>query len=315
MAANLVQRDPIGPTEQLRTVVAAFGRFIAELPDTAVIEKAWGPKEVLAHLVFWMESYVVQTNALLANQSPEPPQSSFDDLNARAVEASRGVAVDILLSRYHAASEHLCHIAQTHDPDRIVFVLKKGSAVQRSLRWYLTAEAHHIGWHQQILERQARREYLNDVEQLAQTVTAFCQVVQELPPDTPHEHVQWVQEMLARLVLWHENYVVQVETTLMNEISTAATEQRAALNTQAAALSHTTSIDALVQRFHVADERLRSLVQRLDPQNTVIVLYWERFSQVSTLDTVTARVATQISNLHRKVVRTTKRQGNPQKLS
>lgn len=315
MAINHAQREPIGATEQLRTAVNAFSRFIAELPDTTVVEKACGPKEVLAHLVFWMESFVVQTDALLANRPPKPPQGSFDNLNAQAVEVSRGVAVDILLSHYQAASEHLCHIAQTHDPERIVFVLKKGSAVQRPLTWYLTAEANHIRWHQQILERQARREYLNDVEQLRQTVNAFCQVVQSLPPDAPPQQLQWAKKILARLVIWHENYVIQVETTLMNETSTAAADQRAALNARAAALSHSTSIDELVQRFHAADERLRSFAQRLDPQNTLVVLYWERFSQVSTLDAVIARVATQISNLHRKLVRTTKRQGNAWKLS
>ena len=92
MAVDQALRDPIGAAEQLRTVVAAFGRFIAELPDTAVVEKACGPKEVLADLVFWMESFVLQTDALLANQPPQPPQGSFDDLNAQAVEASRGVA-------------------------------------------------------------------------------------------------------------------------------------------------------------------------------------------------------------------------------
>jgi len=306
MAANHKQLDPMQGVEQLREAVNAFGRFIAELPDNAVVEKACGPKEVLAHLVFWMESYVVQTDALLANQRPEPPQGSFDDLNAQAVDASRGVSAAALLRRHHAASDQLCRVAQIHDPERIVFVLKKGSAIQRPLTWYLTAEANHIRWHQQILERQSRGEYLNDIVQLRQTVDSFCQFVQELPHKVPREHVQKAKEVLARLVVWHESYVGQVEAMLADEIVKAASDQRAALNAQAVALSHNAPMDELVHRFQVADERLRSFSQHRDPQDTLVAVYWEYFSHVSTFDAVIIQVATQISNQHRKLVRATK---------
>ncbi len=306
MAANHEQLDPMQAAQQLRAAVNAFGHFIAELPDNAVVEKACGPKEVLAHLVFWMESYVVQTDALLANQPSEPPHGSFDDLNAQAVDASRGVSAAALLRRHQAASDQLCRIAQIHDPKRMVFVLKKGSAIQRPLTWYLTAEANHIRWHQQILEGQARGEYLNDIPQLRQTVDSFCQFVQELPHKVPHEHVQKVKEVLARLVVWHESYVGQIEAMSADEIVKAASDQRAALNAQAVALSHSTSMDELVHRFQVADERLRSFAQHRDPQDTLVAVYWEHFSHVSTLDAVITQVATQISNLHRKLVRATK---------
>src|SRR6266508_2935605 len=194
MAANHKQLDPMQGVAQLREAVNAFGRFIAELPDNAVVEKACGPKEVLAHLVFWMESYVVQTDALLSNPPPAPPHGSFDDLNAQAVDASRGVSAAALLHRHHAASDQLCRVAQIHDPERMVFVLKKGSVIQRPLTWYLTAEANHIRWHQQILEGQARGEYLNDIPQLRQTVDSFCQFVQELPHKVRGEQVQKVKE-------------------------------------------------------------------------------------------------------------------------
>src|SRR5262245_62999238 len=77
MAANHQQLAPLPALEHLREAVHAFARFIAELPDTAVVEKACGPKEVLAHLVFWTESYVLQTDALLSNHSPGTPSGSF----------------------------------------------------------------------------------------------------------------------------------------------------------------------------------------------------------------------------------------------
>jgi hypothetical protein len=302
MAANHQQLTPFPALEHLREAVHAFARFIAELPATAVVEKACGPKEVLAHLVFWMESYVLQTQALLSNQPPEPPCGSFDDLNAQAVVASCGVSVAALLRRHQGASDHLCSVAQSHDRQRIVFVLKKGSTIQRPLTWYLAAEANHIRWHQQILERQARGEYLNDIAQLRQVVDSFCQFVQELPHKAPHEQVQKAKDVLARLVVWHESYVGQIETMVANQIVTAAVDQRTALNAQAAALRHNTPIDALVHRFQVADERLCKYAQRLDPQDTLVAVYWERFSHVSTLDAVITQVATQIYNLQRKLV-------------
>lgn len=53
-------------TDELRQAVDQFHRLIADLPETALVEKAWGPKEALAHLVFWLESYVLQVEAILA---------------------------------------------------------------------------------------------------------------------------------------------------------------------------------------------------------------------------------------------------------
>ena len=37
-------------SDDLRRAVDEFHRFIGDLPETALVEKAWGPKEVLAHL-------------------------------------------------------------------------------------------------------------------------------------------------------------------------------------------------------------------------------------------------------------------------
>ena len=51
--------------DKLRATVEGFCRFIVGLPKTTLVEQEWGPKEVLAHLVFWHESYVAQIEALM----------------------------------------------------------------------------------------------------------------------------------------------------------------------------------------------------------------------------------------------------------
>jgi hypothetical protein len=102
--------------QELREAVDEFSRFIRDLPEAALLDKAWGPREVLVHLVFWLESYVAQTEAILAGEPFKLLRGRFDDLNSQAIEASRGVAVDELLRRHQMASERLGSLAQTHDP-------------------------------------------------------------------------------------------------------------------------------------------------------------------------------------------------------
>jgi hypothetical protein len=139
--------------EKLYEAVDEFSRFIKELPGVALAEKAWGPKEVLIHLVFWLESFVTQTEAILAKEPFEPLRGRFDDLNAQAIEANRDVPVDELLRRYQVACERLCDLAQTHDPESITLEIKKGS-VLRTLTRLMAEEASHIRNHHQRLRKE-----------------------------------------------------------------------------------------------------------------------------------------------------------------
>jgi len=112
--------------EKLETTVEDFCRFIERLPKAAVIEE-WSPKEVLAHLVFWHESYVAQVEALLSGTPFELPRGRFSDLNARAVDINRRGSVAKLVRRFRAANERLCALYATHDPAAIVLEIKQGS--------------------------------------------------------------------------------------------------------------------------------------------------------------------------------------------
>ena len=139
--------------ERLREAVDEFSCFIKELPEAALAEKAWGPREVLIHLVFWLESFVTQTEAILAKEPFEPLQGRFDDLNAQAIEANCDVSVDELLRRHQVACERLGDLAQNHDSESIALQIKKGS-VRRTLTRLMTEEAGHIRNHHRRLRKE-----------------------------------------------------------------------------------------------------------------------------------------------------------------
>lgn len=150
--------------ERLRATVESFCCFVEGLPETALAEQEWGPKEVLAHLVFYHESYVAQVEALLAREPFEPPQGRFCDLNAQAVAASRGVPVadastglsPSLVCRFRAADERLCALYEAHDPTGIVLKIKQG-AKPRTLAELVPEIEAHVRNHQRKLEREMRR--------------------------------------------------------------------------------------------------------------------------------------------------------------
>ena len=107
-------------TETPRQAVADMHRFIVALPQADPVEKPWGPSEVVAHLVFWIESYVAQTEAILAQESFAGPQGRPKDLNAQVVEANRSQPVDALVRRLRLANERLLAYGRTLDPQVVV---------------------------------------------------------------------------------------------------------------------------------------------------------------------------------------------------
>ena len=262
-------------------------------------EKACGPKEVLAHLVFWLESYLVQVEAILAGDKPEPPQGHFDDLNAQAVEASRGVPVTKLLDRHRAACERLGYVAHTNDPEKVIFTLKKGSAFRHPLTKYLTAEAGHIRWHQKILERQVNQDYLSDIDKLRETVDRFCRFINHLPETALVEQEWGPKEVLAYLVFWHERCVAQIEAVLAKESFAGSEDRLKDLKTQAVQASRGVPVTDLINRFKAVDERLRNLGRTLDPQTIMIKVQ----AHQHTLDGAISSLDTHIRRHHQKVAR------------
>ncbi|HEX6384797.1 MAG TPA: maleylpyruvate isomerase N-terminal domain-containing protein [Anaerolineae bacterium] len=286
-------------SDELCRAVDEFRRFISSLPETVLVEKAWGPKEALAHLVFWLESYVTQVEALLAGETPGLPRGRFDDLNAEVVAASRGVSLAELLRRHHVACERLYQVAESHDPESIVLVLKQGSAFQHPLSTYMTAEASHIRWHQQILERQIGGGYLDEVEKLRETVAVFCRFIRELPEVDLAVQTWGPKEVLAHLVFWHERYVAQIEALRAGEPFAGPEGRLKDLNALAVEASRGVAVAELLRRFEAADERLREFGRTLDPQNVILEVQSHRH----TLDGAISSIETHIRNHHQKLVR------------
>ncbi|HEY42932.1 MAG TPA: hypothetical protein G4O11_03010 [Anaerolineae bacterium] len=145
----------MGDIAGLRATVEMFCRFIEGSRIATVAEQAWGPKEVLAHLVFHHESYIDQVKALRNGELFEPPRGRFSDLNAQAVVDSRGVSVQELIRRFLEANETLCNLYKSVDPHAIVLEIKLGAKLRTFAELIPEVEAH-IRNHQRILMRELR---------------------------------------------------------------------------------------------------------------------------------------------------------------
>lgn len=293
------ESDPASAINELCASVGEFSQFIRSLPEAAQAEKAWGPKEALAHLVYWLESYVTQVEALQDNQTPALPDGHFDDLNAQAIKESRGLSIPELLRRYQAACDWLSNFAQTHDPANTVLVLKQGSSFQHPLTVYMTAEAGHIRWHQKILERQVSGAYLDDVEKLQETVSEFCSFIRSLPDAALVERAWGPREVLAYLVFWLERCVAQIEAAVAGKPFDGPIGRLKKLDALALDTGRGLPVDELLRRLEAADSRLRHFGQALDPQQIIVKFR----AHEATLDGVILRINSHVRNHHKKLAR------------
>lgn len=141
--------------ERLSTTVEAFCRFIEGLPEDDLVEQEWGPKEVLAHLVYYHQLYVAQVAALLAGAPFEPPQGRYSDLNAQAVALSRGVPPAELVARFRAANRRLGELAASPQAKDIILEIKQGVKPRRLYFLIPEIEAH-VRHHLQQLAKSRR---------------------------------------------------------------------------------------------------------------------------------------------------------------
>ncbi len=127
---------------RLSATVGQFCQFIESLSAQALTEQDWGPKEVLAHLVYHHELYVRLAEVHLLHESMAPPAGRFRDLNAAAVTASRGVSPAALTRRLRKANRRLVEICRLHDPEKIVIEIKAGAKLRTLRELVREAEAH-----------------------------------------------------------------------------------------------------------------------------------------------------------------------------
>jgi hypothetical protein len=132
--------------ERLHTSVDALCRFIESLPPSALVDQPWGPKEVLAHLVYWHETYVTQLQAILTGRPYLLPEGRFRDINARAVEQGHHRSVAQQVARLRAADRRLTTLARDPSAATAVMVTKQ-EATPRRLPGFLDRVDGHIRGH------------------------------------------------------------------------------------------------------------------------------------------------------------------------
>ena len=127
---------------RLPDTVEAFCSWIGSLPPRELRDQAWGPKEALAHLLYWHEHYLAQSKASLAGRTLKLPAGRFTDLNARAVAKYSALTPAALVRRFRSANRRLCALATNTDPRKIAFRIKKDSQLWRLSDLIPAAESH-----------------------------------------------------------------------------------------------------------------------------------------------------------------------------
>ncbi len=127
---------------RLTDAVDKFCAWIESLPARDLRARSWGPREVLAHLVFWHEYYCAQSRAALAGKASPLPAGRFAEINARAVEKYRALAPRALAARFRSANRRLCRLAAANGPRGIAFRLKEDSQIWKLSDLIPAVEAH-----------------------------------------------------------------------------------------------------------------------------------------------------------------------------
>jgi hypothetical protein len=144
-------------TKELNQSIEAFCNFIEKLPSNYLEEQDWGPKEVLAHLVFHHELYVKLVEADVFKLPLVPLEGKYREINSRAVAANRGCSVDQLVERLRLANRRLVELYEAYDPTRIAVQIKAGVIV-RSLAELVPGVEAHIRNHLEMLRKNHRSD-------------------------------------------------------------------------------------------------------------------------------------------------------------
>ena len=135
-------------TIELSQSIETFCNFIEKLPSNYLEEQVWGPREVLAHLVFHHELYVKLVEADVFKLPLVPLEGKYREINARAVAANHGCSVEQLVERLRLANRRLVELYEAYDPTHIAVQIKAGVKVRSLAELVPGVEAHvrnHLG--------------------------------------------------------------------------------------------------------------------------------------------------------------------------
>ncbi len=143
-------------SNRLKASVDSFCALIEALPAHSLREQPWGPREVLAHLVFWHEQYVTQLQARLSGVPFLAPSGRFRELNDRAVADARHRSIPAQLARFRAANRRLLQLAAEPRAPTVGIQIKADSKVW-PLAELLPRVAAHIQRHGRLLSGQMKK--------------------------------------------------------------------------------------------------------------------------------------------------------------
>ena len=119
--------------EALAEAVGQARAYFLKLDGEAVVRPgAWGPAEVLSHLVFWHRAKLEGMESVLAGGQPYKPDATIDELNARELHEMAGSSVPDLLAEWGNLHSRLEERARAMpDPEVVVRIYSDGT--ERSL--------------------------------------------------------------------------------------------------------------------------------------------------------------------------------------
>jgi|WetSurMetagenome_2_1015567.scaffolds.fasta_scaffold559020_2 hypothetical protein len=128
--------------KRLSETVEDFCVWIETLPAQNLRPREWGPREALAHLVYWHTHYLSQSKAVLAGKPLPLPAGRFSDLNAAAIAKFRALTPPALVRRFRLINARLCLLARSNDPHKIALRIKQDSQLWKLSDLIPAAEAH-----------------------------------------------------------------------------------------------------------------------------------------------------------------------------
>ncbi len=141
--------------ERLTGAVEDFCGWIESLPAEDTAARDWGPREVLAHLVYWHEHYLSQSKVILKGQAPHLPAGRFADINLKAAEKFRRYSIPALTKKFRTANRRLCALARRRNSQKIAFSIKQGSKRWRLSDLISAAETHIRNHKMKLMKRPA----------------------------------------------------------------------------------------------------------------------------------------------------------------
>ena len=129
-------------TPKLCQTVEQFCQFIENLPPEALAQQAWGPREVLAHLVFHHELYVNLAEANIFGTPHVALTGKYREINAGAVAINRGFSSGELTARLRQANQRLVELYERYDPAKTCVQIKAGVKVRSLAELVPEVEAH-----------------------------------------------------------------------------------------------------------------------------------------------------------------------------